>query len=400
MYENKIVGTGTEHPEQLLANPSNWRIHPKGQQDALESLLDDVGWVQNIIVNQRTGHVVDGHMRAAVAISKNETEVPVVYVDLTDEEERKVLASLDPIGAMAVTDKDVLSDLISDLTLTDVLDELVKSVAEEDPLQAVKKNLKEQRTSQVWRTDPFDLITTPPMNFCCAVIQLGYLYGVQAKTDVVENPKCGNIERFGGRHEVAFVDNEYAEYVHDKYVNNVRGLKPKYATVRDLMTQQQCDADKIDFYSFDEIMDHAEEIDQYAENTIVIPKYDCIGDIPEKYMLGYSIPASYGGTPLPVEAFEGRRVHLLGGSWKQQIKAIDILGNDVVSADMNNFALIATYGSVVLPDGTTEEFRELFKAAPEMQEMFGHISPYVASYILSAGFIRYGVQQLMEGDQL
>ena len=82
-YENRIVGTGTEHPEQLLANPNNWRIHPKSQQDALESLLDDVGWVQNIIVNQRTGHVVDGHMRAAVAISKNETEVPVVYVDLS-----------------------------------------------------------------------------------------------------------------------------------------------------------------------------------------------------------------------------------------------------------------------------------------------------------------------------
>jgi hypothetical protein len=121
MYENKIVGTGTEHPEQLLANPNNWRIHPKGQQDALESLLDDVGWVQNIIVNQRTGHVVDGHMRAAVAISRNESEVPVVYVDLTHEEERKVLASLDPIGAMAVTDTDAINNLIKDLDLSDQL---------------------------------------------------------------------------------------------------------------------------------------------------------------------------------------------------------------------------------------------------------------------------------------
>ena len=121
MYENKIVGTGTEHPEQLLANPNNWRIHPKGQQDALESLLDDVGWVQNIIVNQRTGHVVDGHMRAAVAISRNESEVPVVYVDLTDEEERKVLASLDPIGAMAVTDTDMIDELIESLDLSESL---------------------------------------------------------------------------------------------------------------------------------------------------------------------------------------------------------------------------------------------------------------------------------------
>tara|TARA_R110000787_G_scaffold28202_2_gene77103 strand:+ start:331 stop:882 length:552 start_codon:yes stop_codon:yes gene_type:complete len=128
MYENKIVGTGTEHPEQLLANPNNWRIHPKTQQDALESLLDDVGWVQNIIVNQRTGHVVDGHMRAAVAISRNETEVPVVYVDLTDDEERKVLASLDPIGAMAATDKDAIIDLIASIDVSESLASMLEEL--------------------------------------------------------------------------------------------------------------------------------------------------------------------------------------------------------------------------------------------------------------------------------
>ena len=89
MYENKIIGTGTEHPEQLLANPYNWRIHPKTQQDALESMLDDVGWVQNVIVNQRTGHVVDGHLRVAVAISREQKEVPVVYVDLDEDEEQE-----------------------------------------------------------------------------------------------------------------------------------------------------------------------------------------------------------------------------------------------------------------------------------------------------------------------
>lgn len=120
-YENRIIGTGTEHPEQLLANPNNWRIHPKAQQDALESALDDVGWVQHIIVNQRTGHVVDGHMRASVAISRNEQEVPVVYVDLSDEEERLILATIDPIGAMAVTDTEIIKDLVGSLDLSEHL---------------------------------------------------------------------------------------------------------------------------------------------------------------------------------------------------------------------------------------------------------------------------------------
>src|SRR5690348_10145058 len=80
-WRNRIVGHGEEDPEQLLANPNNWRIHPKSQQDALKGVLSEVGWVQDVIVNKRTGFVVDGHARVALAISAGE-RVPVVYVDL------------------------------------------------------------------------------------------------------------------------------------------------------------------------------------------------------------------------------------------------------------------------------------------------------------------------------
>lgn len=58
-WRNRIVGEGMEDADQLLANPRNWRIHPKAQQDALEGVLREVGWVQRVIVNQRTGFVVD-----------------------------------------------------------------------------------------------------------------------------------------------------------------------------------------------------------------------------------------------------------------------------------------------------------------------------------------------------
>jgi hypothetical protein len=34
-WRNRISGAGEEAPDQLLANPANWRIHPKAQQDAL-----------------------------------------------------------------------------------------------------------------------------------------------------------------------------------------------------------------------------------------------------------------------------------------------------------------------------------------------------------------------------
>ena len=47
-WQDRIVGQGKENPEQLLANPQNWRIHPKSQQDALKGALDEIGWIQQV----------------------------------------------------------------------------------------------------------------------------------------------------------------------------------------------------------------------------------------------------------------------------------------------------------------------------------------------------------------
>jgi hypothetical protein len=125
-WRSRIVGTGTEDPSQLLANPRNWRIHPKYQQDALQNVMDRVGWVQTVLVNTTTGHLIDGHMRVGQAISKGEREVPVTYVELTEEEERMVLATLDPIGDLAAVDEGALKGLVGDLE--GELDEALQSV--------------------------------------------------------------------------------------------------------------------------------------------------------------------------------------------------------------------------------------------------------------------------------
>src|SRR4030042_356185 len=37
-WRNRIIGEGEEPPDQLLANPGNWRIHPQAQQAALAVL--------------------------------------------------------------------------------------------------------------------------------------------------------------------------------------------------------------------------------------------------------------------------------------------------------------------------------------------------------------------------
>jgi len=81
-WRNRIVGSGEEAPDQLVANPQNWRVHPGNQRDALRGSLATVGWVQQVLVNRRTGHVVDEHARVEEALSRNEASVPVLYVDL------------------------------------------------------------------------------------------------------------------------------------------------------------------------------------------------------------------------------------------------------------------------------------------------------------------------------
>jgi ParB-like chromosome segregation protein Spo0J len=111
-WQNRIVGHGEVNPEELLANPANWRIHPRAQQDAMEGVLDEIGFVQSVLVNQRTGFVLDGHMRVSLALRKDAKSIPVAYVDLTPEEEALVLATLDPIGAMAATDSEQLLALL------------------------------------------------------------------------------------------------------------------------------------------------------------------------------------------------------------------------------------------------------------------------------------------------
>jgi DNA modification methylase len=116
-WRNRIVGTGEEAPDQLVANPANWRTHPGSQRDALRGSLSTVGWVQQVMVNRRTGHVVDGHARVEEALARDEPTVPVLYVDLDPEEEALVLATLDPIGAMATRDDEKLRALLADITV-------------------------------------------------------------------------------------------------------------------------------------------------------------------------------------------------------------------------------------------------------------------------------------------
>jgi DNA modification methylase len=114
-WKNRIVGEGEQPASQFIANPDNWRTHPQHQRDAMRGALNEVGWVQRVIVNRRTGYLVDGHERVWQALQNGDAMVPYVEVDLSEQEEAYVLATLDPIGAMATADAAKLDELLREV---------------------------------------------------------------------------------------------------------------------------------------------------------------------------------------------------------------------------------------------------------------------------------------------
>ena len=153
-WRNRIVGGGQEDPGQLLANPGNWRIHPKEQQAALEDVLGDIGWIQQVVVNQRSGHVVDGHLRVSLALRNHEPMVPVLYVDLDEREEALALATLDPLSAMAVADKVQLDALLRQVdTDSAAIQEMLAGLAKEAGLDWGRPAVAEDPGAQVDRAE-------------------------------------------------------------------------------------------------------------------------------------------------------------------------------------------------------------------------------------------------------
>ncbi len=140
-YKNRIIGSGVEPLDAILFNPRNWRVHPLNQQNALKGVLEEVGWVQEVIINQRTGHLVDGHLRCQLAAREGAKTIPVKYVDLSEEEEALVLSTLDPIAAMATTDKAKLDELFASIETenADVL-KMLDDIAEKERLEYAKRD--------------------------------------------------------------------------------------------------------------------------------------------------------------------------------------------------------------------------------------------------------------------
>jgi hypothetical protein len=128
---------------ELLDNEGNPRRHPQAQRDALRGVLEQVGIAGALTAyhSARNGGrltLIDGHLRR----QDHDLDWPTLILDVDDEEADLLLATHDPLAALAEYDKPKLDALLEEVrakapAVQDMLAELARKtgsvqVGEED----------------------------------------------------------------------------------------------------------------------------------------------------------------------------------------------------------------------------------------------------------------------------
>ena len=129
---DRIVELVRVPASELLPNPKNWRTHPTAQADALKGVLAEVGIADAVIARRlEDGQLMllDGHLRAETL---GDQRVPVLVLDVDEAEGDKILATLDPLAALAETNAANLDALLRNVdTGNEALSQMLADLAED-----------------------------------------------------------------------------------------------------------------------------------------------------------------------------------------------------------------------------------------------------------------------------
>jgi len=131
--------------KDLKPNPKNWRTHGEAQQNAMRGILVEVGYADALLaIETSDGDVmlIDGHLRAEITPDEI---VPVLILDVTLEEADKILATHDPLAAMAEVDDQKLEDLLKEISVeSESLEAMLASLAELNDIDLPVETIIEQ----------------------------------------------------------------------------------------------------------------------------------------------------------------------------------------------------------------------------------------------------------------
>jgi hypothetical protein len=134
---DRIIELRRVHASTLRPHPKNWRTHPTAQRDSLRGLLSEIGYAGALLARELEDgslELIDGHLRAETT---PDAVLPVLVLDVSPEEAEKLLATHDPLGAMAGVDRELLDSLLANIETENeavcaMLDELRTNVAENE----------------------------------------------------------------------------------------------------------------------------------------------------------------------------------------------------------------------------------------------------------------------------
>jgi hypothetical protein len=112
---NRIKAHRIVKARDLKAHPRNWRVHPIGQRQALQTMIEEVGFARSCTAYEDANGdliLIDGHLRAEL---DPDAELTVEILDVTPEEADKLLLTFDPIGQLAAANAEKRQELFESL---------------------------------------------------------------------------------------------------------------------------------------------------------------------------------------------------------------------------------------------------------------------------------------------
>lgn len=109
--QDRIIELRRVKSSELRPNPRNWRTHPEHQADAMRGILSEIGYAAALVARELPDGslmLIDGHLRAEIMPDQI---VPVLVLDVNEEESDKLLLSIDPLAAMAQTNAEAMNQL-------------------------------------------------------------------------------------------------------------------------------------------------------------------------------------------------------------------------------------------------------------------------------------------------
>ncbi len=152
LVRDRIQGFCRVPAKRLVPHPRNWRLHPPAQRGALAAVLRDIGYAGALVARELPDgqlQLIDGHLRAETT---PEQQVPVLIVDLSDDEALRLLALFDPITGMAEANADALRALAEQLQLvTPVLQETLREAAAKKRPSEFRPRTDEDQAAAVYQ---------------------------------------------------------------------------------------------------------------------------------------------------------------------------------------------------------------------------------------------------------